>query len=83
MLLDNDVVVTTATKVQKFLKSPSDLTIRIGDFDPTSDWTNSLEDFPHVEMEVVCIKLHPREICGTYVFAITFNGQLDFLKENH
>ena len=62
VLLDNDVVVTTATKVQKFLRSPSDLTIRIGDFDPTSDWTNSLEDFPHVEMEVVCIKLHPREL---------------------
>jgi len=60
VLLDNDVVVTTATKVQKFLRSPSDLTIRIGDFDPTSDYPNPLEDFPHVEMEVVCIKLHPR-----------------------
>ena len=60
VLLDNDVVVTTATKVQKFLRSPSELTIRIGDFDPTSDYPNPLEDFPHVEMEAVCIKLHPR-----------------------
>ena len=60
VLLDNDVVVTTATKVKDFLRSPSDLTIRIGDFDPTSEFPNSLEDFPHVDMEVDCIKLHPR-----------------------
>jgi len=60
VLLDNDVVVTTATKVKDFLRSPSDLTIRVGDFDPTTDYPNSLEDFPHVEMDVDCIKLHPR-----------------------
>ena len=60
VLLDNDVVVTTATKVKDFLRRPSELTIRIGDFDPTSDYPNSLEDFPHVDMDVDCIKLHPR-----------------------
>ena len=60
VLLDNDVVVTTATKVKDFLSSPSELTIRLGDFDPTSDYPNPLEDFPHVEMDVDCIKLHPR-----------------------
>ena len=60
VLLDNDVVVTTATKVKDFLRRPSDLSIRIGDFDPTSDFPNSLEDFDHVEMDVDCIKIHPR-----------------------
>ena len=60
VLLDNDVVVTTATKVKDFLRRPDDLTIRVGDFDPTTDFPNSVEDFPHVEMDVDCIKIHPR-----------------------
>jgi len=60
VLLDNDVVVTTATKVKDFLRRPEDLTIRVGDFDPTTDFPNSVEDFPHVEMDVDCIKIHPR-----------------------
>ena len=37
VLLDNDMVVTTAAKVKDFLRRTSKLTITIWDFDLTSD----------------------------------------------
>jgi len=54
-LVDNDVVVTVATKLAKFADNPEALTVRLGDFDPT----NENEEFAHVEMEVVCVRVHP------------------------
>ena len=58
VLLDNDMVVTTATKVKGYEGDPGSLTVRLGDFDPTS-MVNDVEDFPHLEVPVDCVKLHP------------------------
>ena len=59
VLVDNDVVVTTATKVQDF-RDPSLLTVRLGDFDPNLEAAfNDKEDFPHAVADVECIRLHP------------------------
>ena len=71
VLLDNNLVATTATKVkllyyfhslalvhnlppqvQDYTSDPGALTVRLGDFDPMDEAPNSLEDFPHVTMEV-------------------------------
>jgi len=58
--MDNDVVVTTATKVRQFQSDPGLLTVRLGDWDPKIFGPNSKEDFPHVTKRVVCIRIHPR-----------------------
>jgi hypothetical protein len=58
-LMDNDVVVTLATKVRDYVDDPSKLRIRLGDWDPLQQAPNSQEDFPHVTMPAACIRLHP------------------------
>ena len=60
VLLDNDVVVTTATKVKEYENIPDALTVRLGDFNPNRQGPNEQEDFPHVETEVDCVKVHPQ-----------------------
>ena len=59
-LMDNDVVVTTATKVQDFAQDPSSLRVRLGDWDPKIPGPNSREEVPHVTKQVACIKIHPK-----------------------
>jgi len=50
------VVATSAIKVRDFVNNPEALTVRLGDFDPT----NENEELDHVEMEVICVKTHPK-----------------------
>jgi hypothetical protein len=69
-LLDNDMVVTTATKVQKYLDDPGALSVRMGDFDPNVE-VGGMEDFPHVEAEVTCVRLHPK---SEYPNGLLYNG---------
>lgn len=59
-MMDNNVVVTTATKVKDFIRDPSNLSIRLGDWDPKSVGPNSREEFPHITKRVSCIKIHPK-----------------------
>jgi len=59
-LVENDVVVTTATKVKDYENNPGALTVRLGDFDPRQDGPNIDEDFAHVDMDVICVRIHPR-----------------------
>eukprot|EP00092_Neocalanus_flemingeri_P022264 GFUD01024144.1.p1 GENE.GFUD01024144.1~~GFUD01024144.1.p1 ORF type:complete len:519 (-),score=122.85 GFUD01024144.1:270-1826(-) len=56
-LMDNDVVVTVAHKVIDFVKDPSGLTVRLGDWNPNE--LDKQEEHPHIEVEVDCVKVHP------------------------
>ena len=76
VLLDNDMVVTTATKVQGYERDPASLTVRLGDFDPTST-INDVEDFPHLEVPVDCVKVHPY---ADYPDSLRFNVAILKLK---
>ena len=51
VLMKSNVVVTTAPKVLKYLDTPGALTVRLGDFNPTIQGPNSIEDFPHLEKD--------------------------------
>jgi len=56
-LVDNTVVVTAAHKVRDYVNRPFRLTARLGDWNPNE--RDSAEDFPHVTMEVDCVRIHP------------------------
>jgi len=56
-LMDNDVVVTVGHKVQKFVNNLESLTVRLGDWNPNG--LDTLEEHPHIEVRVQCVKLHP------------------------
>ena len=55
--MDNDVVVTVGHKVQKFVNNLESLTVRLGDWNPNG--LDKLEEHPHIEVRVQCVKLHP------------------------
>eukprot|EP00092_Neocalanus_flemingeri_P011006 GFUD01011851.1.p1 GENE.GFUD01011851.1~~GFUD01011851.1.p1 ORF type:complete len:506 (+),score=110.36 GFUD01011851.1:173-1690(+) len=56
-LMDNDVVVTVGHKVKDFVSDPSGLTVRLGDWNPNEK--DKIEEHPHIEVPVKCVKLHP------------------------
>lgn len=56
-LMDNDVVVTVGHKVKDYVRDSSGLTVRLGDWNPNE--LDTLEEHPHIEVEVNCVKLHP------------------------
>ena len=56
-LVDNDVVVTVAHKVQKYVDRASSLKVRLGDWNPNG--RDAEEDFDFIEREVDCVILHP------------------------
>jgi len=56
-LVDNDVVVTVGHKVKDFVSDPSGLTVRLGDWNPND--LDQREEFPHIEVAVQCVKVHP------------------------
>ena len=58
-LVDNDVVVTVAHKMRSFVRSPGDLQVRLGDWNPNG--RDSKEDFDFVRVEVDCVILHPEQ----------------------
>jgi len=57
MSLDNNVVVTVGHKVKDFVSDPSGLTVRLGDWNPNT--FDKKEEIPHIEVAVVCVKVHP------------------------
>ena len=57
--MDNDVVATVAHKVKNFVQNPSSLTVRLGDWNPNIQ--DTAEEFPHLEVGVACVKIHPRQ----------------------
>jgi len=58
-LVDNDVVVTVAHKVQNYVDRASSLKVRLGDWNPNT--SDAEEDFDFVEREVDCVIIHPEE----------------------
>lgn len=70
VLMNSNVVVTTAPKVLKYVDTPGALTVRLGDFNPTIRGPNNIEDFPHVEKEVECVKLHPKYKDGYLPYSV-------------
>ena len=55
--MDNDLVVTVGHKVNDFVTDPRGLTVRLGDWNPNKK--DSIEEFPHLEVPVKCVKMHP------------------------
>jgi len=61
-LMDRDVVATVAHNVIPFQDRPQDLIVLLGDWDLRFDYTNKYtfgEEFPHLELDIQCIKIHP------------------------
>lgn len=57
-LISNDWILTAAHKVQQYISRPQSLKIRIGDFDVSRADENP--QFPHVEVAVQQIIIHPQ-----------------------
>ena len=55
--MDNDVVVTVGHRLQDFVGDVSQLSVRLGDWNPNKK--DSIEEYPHIEVPVTCVKLHP------------------------
>ena len=63
-MMDNDVVVTVGHKVKEFITNPSGLTVRLGDWNPNKK--DKAEEFPHIEVPVQYVKIHPEaELTGS------------------
>ena len=56
-MMENDVVVTVGHKVVDYLSNPRGLTVRLGDWNPNKK--DKDEEFPHIEVPVECVKVHP------------------------
>ena len=63
-MMDNDVVVTVGHKVKEFITNSSGLTVRLGDWKPNKK--DKAEEFPHIEVPVQYVKIHPEaELTGS------------------
>jgi len=60
-LVEKNTVVTVAHRVRSYLTSPEKLTVRLGEWNPTSTGRKGREEeYPHVDLPVECIKIHPK-----------------------
>ena len=55
--MENDIVVTVGHKVSAYISNPGSLSVRLGDWNPNK--LDTLEEHPHIEVKVKCIKVHP------------------------
>merc|ERR1719450_1451983 len=65
-LLDKDLVATVAHKMKDYTDKVDELVVRLGDWDLRNDFNNEFkpengEEYPHIEIDVSCIKLHPKQ----------------------
>lgn len=63
-IMDNDVVVTVGHRLQDYVGDVSQLSVRLGDWNPNKK--DSIEEYPHIEVSVACVKIHPNaDLKGT------------------